>query len=78
MARTVLVTGISGGIGRALKSHFLEYGDTVIGFSSSLSNSETKNFKVFNVNIADEVALRTVFQQLRKSDLFSHVAILML
>ena len=75
MARTVLVTGISGGIGRALKSHFLEYGDTVIGFSSSLSNSETKNFKVFNVNIADEVALRTVFQQLRKSDLLPDIVI---
>ena len=75
MARTVLVTGIAGGIGQALKSYFLECGDTVIGFSSSLDNSESENFKLFNVNIADEVALRTVFQQLRKSDLLPDVVI---
>lgn len=75
MARTVLVTGISGGIGQALKSYFLECGDTVVGLSSSLDNSDVKNCKVFNVNIADEVALRTVFQKLRTSDLIPDVVI---
>ncbi len=75
MGRTILITGIARGLGKALATHFLACGDVVIGLSSSLDNSSSKNFKVFNVDISDEGALCAVFQELRKSNLVPKVII---
>lgn len=75
MNRTILITGISGGVGKALTEYFIEQGDTVVGLSQSMQSRHCKNLEVFNVKISEELEIRTLFQNLRKSGKIPDVVI---
>ena len=56
MSRHVLVTGASRGIGAAVAQHFIDLGDTVVGFSRS-GDAPTGCAAAYAVNVADSAAV---------------------
>lgn len=76
--RTILITGATGKIGKALVKHFLGVGDTVIGVSrsqdsldnlkSSLPHS-TNNFYSFPLDLVKENSAITLLEALKHHDL---------
>lgn len=75
MPRTVLITGVSRGLGASLECKFLENGDRVIGLSSTQRNKALKNRKTFKVDICDEQALRSVFASIRRENWIPDIVI---
>jgi 3-oxoacyl-[acyl-carrier protein] reductase len=59
--RTVLVTGSSRGIGRAIAGQLLERGDTVIGCARGDCDLQHRGYRHFRVDIADDTAVRGMF-----------------
>lgn len=56
--KTVLITGASRGIGKALTERFLDNGDSVIGTSTSGKGTfEHKNLKFFQLDLSDSVSI---------------------
>lgn len=78
--KTILVTGISGGIGEACAAHFLALGHTVIGIGRNNNDKliqAGKNFHFFSCDLLDLEKLSTIANEVSRQfeiDLFLHNA----
>jgi len=66
--RTVLITGSSRGIGRAIAGHLLEQGDTVIGCARGECDLQHKNYRHFRADISDDATVRAMFAAIASED----------
>jgi 3-oxoacyl-[acyl-carrier protein] reductase len=64
--RRVLITGASKGLGAALAQHHLDRGDLVIGCGRAAASIEHERYTHHRVDVADEAAVRGMFQEVRK------------
>jgi len=65
--KTILITGASRGIGKALAKRFINNGDFVIGTSTTdKANWNNKNLKIFKLNLAEEKSIEDCAKQIRK------------
>jgi 3-oxoacyl-[acyl-carrier protein] reductase len=64
--RVVLITGTRKGIGRHLAEQFLADGCFVVGCSRKASDLEHDNYRHFNLDVADEPAVKKLFGSIRK------------
>lgn len=62
--RTLLITGASKGIGRALAEHFVGLGDTVIGCSRNTPD-EPLPFDHISCDVTDEKQVKALFREIR-------------
>src|ERR1700694_3983993 len=61
-AKTILVTGASRGVGRAICERFVARGDVVFGCSRSSEGAlVAENYRHFAVDVSDEAAVRAMF-----------------
>lgn len=69
LKKTILVTGASSGIGRAIARELLQRGHQVIGTSRDISQFKTlhKNFSPFSLDLAKPNPLETTIKQLIKA-----------
>lgn len=65
--RVVLITGSGRGIGAGLVSRFLERGDVVIGCSRRPSEQSHERHTHFELDVADESAVKRMFSEIRKA-----------
>ena len=61
-----LITGSRTGIGRALAEHYLECGHDVVGGSRDETDLSHDHYTHFNLDVADEKAVKAMFGWLRK------------
>ena len=66
--RVVLVSGSSKGIGRALVEHYAGKECQVIGCSRSPFQGESRNYRHYCLDVADESAVKDMFGQIRKNE----------
>jgi 3-oxoacyl-[acyl-carrier protein] reductase len=66
IARRVLITGASGGIGAHLVRHYLAQGDDVIGCSRGTTSVSHDRYTHVEADVTDEPAVRTIFGDIRK------------
>lgn len=64
--RTLLITGTSKGLGKAIAEHFLEQGDTVIGCARSAATLGHPGYSHYIVDIAAPGEIADFFFKLRK------------
>jgi len=64
--KTVLITGASTGIGKAIAKQFLEKGAKVIVFGI---NKPLLNVEFYKVNVADEESIKQAFSKIKKIDI---------
>ena len=57
MKRSMIITGTRKGIGRAMAEHFLNRGWQVAGCSRKPSNLEHENYRHFELDVSDELAV---------------------
>ena len=62
----MLITGTSKGIGKYLAEYYLDKKYTVVGCSRSDSNIANIGYKHFQLDIADEVAVKHMFHVIGK------------
>jgi 3-oxoacyl-[acyl-carrier protein] reductase len=62
-----MVTGSRMGIGAALVDHYLELGDMVIGCSRSPVDTTHANYTHFELDVADETAVKRMFREIRST-----------
>jgi len=61
-----LVTGTRKGLGRYIAEYYLEKGHFVVGCSRDGSDLKHDDYRHFEANVADEVAVKKIFTYLRK------------
>jgi 3-oxoacyl-[acyl-carrier protein] reductase len=66
MARHVLITGATRGIGEALARFCLEAGDHVIGCGRSASSLTHERYTHFSVDVTDDAAIAALFDEVRR------------
>lgn len=67
MDKTVtLITGTRKGIGRNLAEHYLEMGHIVVGCSRGANDLEYPNYHHFEIDVADEKGVKSIFKFIRK------------
>ena len=66
--RVVLVSGSSKGIGRALVEHYAGKECQVIGCSRSPFQGESRNYRHYCLDVADESAVKDMLAQVRKNE----------
>lgn len=66
--KTILITGVSSGIGLKTKEHFLKNGYYVIGLDI-VESSEEENFKFFKTDITNEQDVENVSNYLKEEQL---------
>ena len=66
-APITLITGTRKGIGQFLAQHYLSKGHVVIGCSRSKADWSQENYYHFEVDVADETAVKDMFSFIRKS-----------
>ncbi len=66
--RVVLVSGSSKGIGRALVENYVGKECLVIGCSRSPFQGESRNYRHYCLDVADESAVKDMFGQIRKNE----------
>ena len=66
--KVVLVSGTSKGIGRGLVEHYAAQGCQVIGCSRSPFQGESRNYRHYCLDVADESAVKGMFAQIRKNE----------
>ncbi len=68
MKRTVLITGASSGIGKAIAGNLLEKGNRVIGLSRNRAEVETKHgeFHSFPIDLSKLTSLPENLKQIAK------------
>ena len=64
--KTILITGTSKGIGRALVEYYSALGYRVIGCSRNNVEYSINNYQHFSVDISDESQVKNMFSQIRK------------
>lgn len=65
MNKTILLSGVSRGIGRALAELFLDHGYTVVGVCRTMELPiQHPNFTAFTVDLSDLVSVKSLSQQL--------------
>jgi 3-oxoacyl-[acyl-carrier protein] reductase len=64
--RVVLVTGTSKGLGRHLVEHYAGLGYRVIGCSRGPAGPEIDGYKHFQVDVADEAQVSSLFREVRR------------
>ena len=64
----VLVSGTSKGIGRVLVEHYAGEGCQVLGCSRSRFEGELANYRHYELDVADESAVKEMFAQIRKNE----------
>ncbi|MDJ0927454.1 MAG: SDR family oxidoreductase [Gammaproteobacteria bacterium] len=62
-----LITGTRKGIGRYLAEHFVARDHQVIGCSRSPTDWDTPGYQHFELDVCDEIAVRSMFSAIRKS-----------
>jgi nucleoside-diphosphate-sugar epimerase len=72
--KTILVSGASGFLGKALIKRLLESGFKVIGMSRSYCRLKHKNFRFVKVDISDYSQLLSAVKNINKIDCFIHLA----
>lgn len=65
MARRVLITGATRGIGRFLAEHYLSHGDTVIGCGRSAPAIEHPQYSHHVADVTSEEAVKAMFSAVR-------------
>lgn len=66
MNRVVIITGSSRGIGKNIVNHFLDNGDTVIGFSRSEIKLDNANYQHYALDIANPQEVQQAFRKIMK------------
>ena len=66
IAQTFLITGTSRGIGNHLASYYLNLGHQVIGCSRSSGTILHKNYRHFEMDLANEMEILEMFKSIRK------------
>src|SRR4029077_12472532 len=61
-------SGTSKGIGRVLVEHYAGKGCQVIGCSRSAFEGELANYRHYQLDVADESAVKEMFTQIRKTE----------
>jgi len=65
--KTILITGVSRGIGKALAQRFLENRDFIIGTSTTgKANWNNKNLKIFKLNLAEEKSIEDCAKRIKE------------
>jgi 3-oxoacyl-[acyl-carrier protein] reductase len=67
VARRVLITGATRGIGRFLAEHYLSQGDTVIGCGRSAAAIEHAQYSHHAVDVTSEEAVKAMFSAVRSA-----------
>jgi 3-oxoacyl-[acyl-carrier protein] reductase len=65
-SRVTLITGTRKGIGKSLAEHYVRQGHRVIGCSRAAPDWSLENYYHFEMNVADEKAVRTMVSTIRK------------
>jgi NAD(P)-dependent dehydrogenase (short-subunit alcohol dehydrogenase family) len=77
--RVVLITGAKGGLGNFVTTAFLDAGDTVVGSSKSIQNSDftSPRFLAVSADLTDEASVRqlvgSTIQRFQRIDALIHV-----
>jgi len=66
--KVFLVSGTSKGIGRVLVEHYAGKGCQVVGCSRSPFEGEFANYRHYQLDVADESAVKEMFAQIRKTE----------
>ena len=66
MAKVILITGTSKGIGNFLATYYLEKGDFVVGCSRGEPTITNKNYKHFSLEVSDEKAVVSMIRAVKK------------
>lgn len=66
MTQVTIITGARKGIGRGLAEYYLQKGRVVIGCSRNGSSLEHENYSHYKLDVADEVAVRTMVRQVER------------
>src|SRR4029434_7823161 len=67
-SKVVLITGRRKGIGRALVEHYAGSGCHVVGCSRSPFEGELPNYRHYCLDVADELAVKRMFSEIRKQE----------
>jgi 3-oxoacyl-[acyl-carrier protein] reductase len=73
--KTLLITGVSKGIGKAISLEALSQGYNVVGLSRSASNIQHEKFREFQVDITNYNELRKVFNKIDSEEISISVLI---
>lgn len=73
--KTVLVTGSTRGVGKAITEHFLSNGATVIGFARSHTDNTDENYHHFQLDLAQPDEIIKTFQDLNKQSISIDIVI---
>lgn len=65
--QVLLVTGTRKGIGRFLVNHYSKQGFDVIGCSRNAIDYDVSHYQHFCLDVADEVAVKQMFKEIRKT-----------
>ena len=64
--KVVLITGGSRGIGKSIAEHFLKKNYQVIGCSRGTPSISHEQYRHFQLDVADEFAVKKMFSETRK------------
>ena len=65
MARVIVITGTSKGIGLELAKYYLQKGDMVVGCARSQNNIKDKNYRHFVLDVSDERAVVDMIREVK-------------
>ena len=65
MARVIVVTGTSKGIGLELAKYYLQKGDMVVGCARSQNNIKDENYRHFVLDVSDERAVVDMIREIK-------------
>ena len=65
MARVIVITGTSKGIGLELAKYYLQKGDMVVGCARSQNNIKDENYRHFVLDVSDERAVVDMIREIK-------------
>lgn len=66
MQRVIVITGTRKGIGKYLSQYYLELGDIVCGCSRGSSSINHQNYRHFELDVGDEMAVLSMIRAIKK------------